>query len=358
MGSEQTLLPALREAFANLPGFGFTSSGNDVHSADDGADVVLAAQVKGEPTLVVVQAKSSGFPRDVRDAVWRLEHHAERLREQHPDATVVSLVAAPAISESARAFLRDRGVGYWDPGGSLYLNLPNALYFLDRPPPKPARRRLRAVYRGRAAQVLHALLLEPGRPWHGDELAAHARVSPYTVHHVFAFLEAQLWVEKEGRGPRAVRVLRQPGALLDAWADAHSLALYRPHRYHRWARDPEQLLRAIGRALDEAGVEYALTRDAGARLVAPFVTVAERLAFLVADAPGLDHAAAAADLHPADDGDNIAFLATRDHWPLLFRRQIDGVWVASDVQLYLDLWVSPARGREQARHLRAERLGY
>lgn len=356
--SERELIRALLKHLATLPGFTIHHAEEHARLGRAQADLVLTADAKGQRVCILAEAKAAGFPRDVRDAVWQLERLEQLLRNRQPDLPIATLVVAPDITDSARAFLRERGIGYWDLGGSLYLDLPQALYVLDRPRPKPGARRLSAIYRGRAAQVLHALLLGPRRSWHVEEMAGRAEVSTYTVHHVFSFLEDQLWMEKQGSGPRAVRVLREPGALLDAWADVHSLALYRPHRYHRWARDPDQLERSIGKALDDAGLDHALTLDAGARLVAPFLTGAERLAILVADAPGLDRAAAAADLRPADEGDNVAFLATRDRWPLLFRRQIDRAWVASDVQLYLDLWASPARGREQARHLRTERLGY
>lgn len=61
---------------------------------------------------------------------------------------------------------------------------------------------------------------------------------------------------------------------------------------------------------------------------------------------------------PANSGDNLALLVTRQRAPLLFRQTIDAVQVAGTVQLYLDLWASPRRGKEQAQHLRAERLPY
>lgn len=356
---ERGLIGGLLESLATLPGF-------TIHGAQEqvgldqaaAADLLLTADVKGQRVCIVVEAKAAGFPRDMRAAAWQLERLGQLLRDRQPGLSVVLLVVAPAITDSARALLRERGIGYWDLGGSFYLDLPQALYVLDRPRPKEGARRLSAIYRGRAAQVLHALLLESSRPWHVDQMAAHAEVSSYTVHRVFSFLEDQLWLEKQGSGPRSVRMLRKPGALLDAWADAHSLTFYRMHGYHRWARDPALLLRSIEKALDDVGVEHALTLDAGARLVAPFATSADRLTILVTQGSQLDQAAVAADLRPADEGENVVFLATPDHWPLMFRRQIDGAWVASDVQLYLDLWASPARGREQARHLRTERLGY
>ncbi len=68
--------------------------------------------------------------------------------------------------------------------------------------------------------------------------------------------------------------------------------------------------------------------------------------------------AEAAGLKPVDEGGNVTLLVAKGKAPLMLRRRIEEVWVASDIQLYLDLWTSPARGREQAHHLRRERLGY
>ena len=85
--------------------------------------------------------------------------------------------------------LSARQLGYWDTTGSLYLAAPGGVFFIDRPAPTPADRRLQNLYRGRSAQVLHALLLEPGRSWHVGDLARKAAASPYTVHQVFTRLE-------------------------------------------------------------------------------------------------------------------------------------------------------------------------
>lgn len=307
---------------------------------------------------IVVAAKAHGFPRDMRAAADQLAHCAAHARYAPDGVTVVPMVVAPAISPGGRAVLRERGVGYWDRGGTLYLKLPGALYDIERPPPPAAERRRRAPFRGRAAQVVHALLHEPERAWHVGELAAAAEVSPYTAHQVLTALERELWVDKEGSGPRAVRHLREPGALLDAWADAHRLEDYAFRSFHAWAQSPAALRRQVIGALEAAGVAYALTLAAGAELVAPFATDSGRLTVLVPARADLAGVIREVGLRPAEEGDNVAFLAAGDRAPLLFRQRGEDVWVASDAQLYRDLWAWPRRGREQARHLRAERLPY
>jgi len=347
---------AIAAALAQLPNVEIRSV--DPEPRIDGRILALAVlgEVKGRPVRFLIEARASGYPRDVQQAIWQLGH-LRRLKQPVAD---VPLLVAPAISEAGRELLRQHKLAYWDMGGSIYIDLPWAFYWIDRPVPAGRPRVLRNVYRGSTAQVLHALLLEPGRPWHVSELAQRAQVSLSTVHQVCTFLEEQLWMDKAGKGPRSVRVLREPGALLDAWAAAHSLAEYEARRFHRWVREPAELLHAATDALAGAGIEHALTLGSGARLVAPYGTDAERTWVLVpASAAGrLDGIARASELQPVEEGEAVTFLLTRERSPLLFRRQVQGFWVASDVQLYLDLWAWPQRGKEQARHLRAERLGY
>jgi hypothetical protein len=350
------LTSALPAALAQLPDVRIRGVDTDVRVDGKEYDLVVVAEVKGRPVRLLIEVKASGYPRDVQHAIWQLAD-VPRAKQEVVD---VPLVAAPAISEASRELLRRHKLGYWDTGGSVYIELPWALYWVDRPTPVRQTRVLRRIYRGSTAQVLHALLLEPGKPWHVSELAKCATVSVSTVHQVCTFLEEQLWMAQEGKGPRSVRVLHQPGALLDAWAGAHSLAEYEVRRFHRWARQSADLLRPVTEALIHLGVEHALTLGSGAQLVAPHGTGTEHawVLLLAPAASHLDEVARAADLQPVDEGETVSFLLTRDRSPLLFRQQVQDYWVASNVQLYLDLWAWPQRGKEQARHLRDERLGY
>jgi hypothetical protein len=352
MVDQQALLDDFEAGLAALPGVEILAAEDDVRLSNRVVDRVIKANVKGQFVEFVVEAKAYGYPRDVRQAADQL------LSCRRPEQNVVPVVIAPSISEGSRVVLQSMKIGYWDTGGSFYVDTPNALYWIDRAPPPNLTRRLRNVFRGRAAQVLHAMLLKPNRQWHISELATYADVAPSTVHQVFTFLEDEGWLAKVGSGPRAVRELRDPVMLLDAWAQQHSLSNYAVHRFHAWAQRPSDLLPAIAQACDSAGIDYALTLDSGGLLVAPFVSSSPRLTFLADASPRLLDALKAARLKPVDEGENVLVLATRERSPLMFRQNIDDVWVASDVQLYLDLWASPQRGKEQARHLRAARLSF
>jgi IclR helix-turn-helix domain len=351
---EAQLLDEVQACIRELPGVEVLSAQRDAVEDGTRLDLDLRLRVQDRLARVVVETRKRAYPRDLLAAARQLQ----RLRCDDGDLPVVPLIAAPSVSPGGRALLRQEGLGYWDAGGSFYLELPWALYFIDRPPPRLAGPQQLDLFRGNAAQVLHALLLEPGREWHLQDLAELAEVALSRVHRTLSVLEEHLWVEKRGKGPRAVRILRDPGALLDAWATDWKLTRYQFQGYHRWARTPAALRRAVTEALDALAVEYGLTLTSGAELVAPFATGSERLTLLLPATADLAAVAGAAGLKAVEEGENVTFLLTRERSPLLFRRRLEEAWVASDVQLYLDLFAWPARGKEQARHLRAERLPY
>lgn len=317
-------------------------------------DLAVQARVRGHQVTIFVELKRGGYPRDAHQAVWQLEQ--VRASAGHDDA--VLMVAAPFLSSSSRQFLQERGVAYWDQTGSLSLDLPWAHYLIDREPPKQAARLRSNLYRGASAQVLHTLLIDRRQEWHLNDLAESAQVANSTAHQVCNALEGLMWMERTGRGPQSVRRLTAPGSLLDAWATAYGQNRYQPLRFHRWARTRADVLDALVPSLNENGVDYALTLEAGASLVAPYATSTDRVWMLVHESQltAMTDAANRAGLQLVDEGERVTFFVTRERSPLQFRQNVLGLWVASDVQLYLDLWSWPMRGREQARHLRDIRL--
>jgi hypothetical protein len=318
------------------------------------ADLVVQCEVKGNPVRLLVEETSAGYPRDIRVAKDQIEG-LRNINQPIPD---IPVVISRSLTNTSRAMLRDARIGYWDSSESLYLDVPWATFWIDRPVPAGRPRSLRNIFRGSSAQVLHALLLEPGKSWGVVELAAVSSVSPSTVHDVFSYLEDQLWVERHGRGPQSFRVLRHPNALIDAWVEAHSLANYRSERFYLWMDDPQTARRAITQSLDSHQIDYAFTLSTGAHIVAPFATDSKHLWLLASEDADLNVLTEATRLERVNDGENITILRTKDHSPLMFRQQHQCSWIASDVQLFLDLSVWPQRGREQAAHLRRERLGY
>ncbi len=189
------------------------------------------------------------------------------------------------------------------------------------------------------------------------DLAEETGVSAGLAHRVLARLESEGIVVSEGAGPRQVRRVQNPAALLDLWAEEQDEQPARIKGY-LLARSPGELIRRLAKNLDHAEILFGFTGAAGASIVAPFITAIPIVELWVAPTaePGALHRAA--DTQPVDDGHNVVFLQARSDDTLAYRERTDDVWVANRFRLYADLRRDPRRGREQADHLRREVIGF
>ena len=326
---------------------------------DRGYDARVDLWVGGKAATLLIEVKKALYPRDVRQTLWQFQECARRWPQVAEGWQTAFLLVAQSISPGAKDLLRAERVGYYDSGGSLFLPADNIYVYVDKPPPKPLSKSIRSLFSGRRAQVLHALLMRHDE-WFGvKEIAEQVRVSPATASQVLAELERFDWVVARGQGPTKERHLREPGALLDAWAK--QLAVMRPLAMRRYF---VPLVRAEGLAQKFAEVcaankaEYAITHEAAGQRYAPFLSTVSQVRCRLMAGAAADEVLGALDGHIVDQGANLVVIEVKLSGELLFRELVDGTWLASPVQVYLDLMRGAGRAREMAKHLRRERIGF
>ena len=209
-------------------------------------DACVDLWVCGKPVTLLIEVKKALYPRDVRQKLWQLDEYARRRPQLAKGWHSAYFLIAHSISPGAKHLMRDKRVGYYDSGGSMFLPAKNTYVYVDKPPPKALSRSIRSLFSGRRSLVLHALLMRPEK-WFGvKELAKLAFVSPATASQVLKELERFDWVDTHGQGPTKIRFLREPGALLDEWTK--QLALMRPlpsKRYYVPSVHVEGLLQKV-----------------------------------------------------------------------------------------------------------------
>lgn len=336
-----------------LPNLQVTEHRN-VHNNESGIDLVVEGQCSGRDYTLFVEIKTGPiYPKGALKAL-------QSLREVDGP----KMLAAPSLSQETRALLREQGISYWDLSGSVFLNLPTGFYFVDKPPlPQPREGRApRKVFEGSTAQVVHQLLLQPEERWKVTTLAEKARVSAYTAQKVLEYLESQLWVVKEGSGPRTYRRVTKPGRILDAWASAYDLGKHRTIGLHQYSKDREAHLRKLEelmKVLDNDELGWGLTLEHGANIYAPFLTrLPSALTVLVPNSVDWKREGEANGYKVVPSGENLRLLITASECPLLGRERVKNLWVASPIQVYLDLYSWPQRGKDQAQHLREQKIGF
>lgn len=350
-------LRALPEVHASLGGWE-----SDASESGRGYDAQIDLHIAGKSLTLLIEVKKAVYPRDAHQVLWQFKDlNRSRSAQQGIEGgnETLSFLIAESISPGAKDLLRSERVGYFDSGGSLFLPAHGAYLYIDRPAPKTLSKSVRSLFSGRRAQVLHALLVH--RPeWFGvNDLAKQALVSPATASQVLTELERFDWLSSRGQGPSKERQLREPGALLDAWVK--QLALIRPpvlRRYYVPSMKSDQLLEQVGQIFAAHQVGYAISHEAAAQRYSPFLSSVSQVRCRVLGGSAADTAIGELGARVVSEGANLAIIEAKSSGDLLFREQVGGIWLASPVQVYLDLLRGEGRAKEMAEHLRKERIGF
>ena len=354
---ERQIVESLLDALKALPGVQAALRSLEGPSTPSGyrPDAEISLEMGGRQYALRVEAKRELFPRDAREVLWRMD----RSGSAEDGLAILRMIAADSLSPGAKDLLKAEGVGYFDRGGSLYLPAPGAYVFIDKPPPKSVAKAIGSLFSGRRAQVIHALMLNPREWLTGKELAERAQASPATVSQVMTELERLEFIALSEQGAHKGRQLREPGRLLDQWAEYMS-ALKPPvfHRYFLPSLRAEQLLEAATRAFSVHDVTYAVSFEAAAQAYAPFLSSLSQVKCRAMSGPALESGLAALNARIVEEGANFSVLETTSAGDLLFRQQLAGTWLASPIQVYLDLQRSEGRAKELAQNLRRERISF
>lgn len=358
-GSEKIVINQLVEALQELPDGDFQPPRHEVLARPDASqllDAKIDGVLAGRPISLVIEIKKTVYPRDVRDILWQIRRLGMFDRPGGGAGAPVPMLAAVSISRGAKELLLKEHVGYFDTGGSLYIPAEGAYVYIDRPPPQTLEKAVRVLFKGKRAQILHALLIHRDE-WFGvKSLSALAEVSPATASETLTALERHDWVETKGSGPAKERRLTQPGALLDEWSRQRPAAS-KERKYFVPSAGHDSFIERFADACKARAAEYVLTREAAAQIYAPFLSSVSR--FVCRMPPGEETQAVLSNLEAriVNEGANLSVIETSSRGEFLFREKINGVWLASPVQVYLDLLQGSGRSHDMAQHLRHERLG-
>ncbi len=202
---------------------------------------------------------------------------------------------------------------------------------------------------GKGAMLPRIFFDQPQHIWTLGELAsAAAMTKPYASIILHRMMDND-YVRQEDNG----YLLMNPEKMLDDW-----LAVYRFNRYVRrqmFAASFETLnygLQIVGESLKGQGVHFCFMGSSGAYLRAPYMESRTVMAYVeqIPDKlPGL---------FPVESDGNVVLYIPQNTGFFFGGHDVDGLPVASDVQLYLDLKRMPGRNADQADYLRDSLLNW
>lgn len=341
---------ALRRLLEKIPILQVEGIEAEAVSGDWEPDLIARLLVDGRQHLLICEYKSNGQPRYARSALLELRNY---VAQRAPQATPIFI--APYISPAVRQLCEEKGVGYLDLEGNARIAFGGV--FIERvvaDKPAAEQRELKSLFRPKSAQVLRAMLREPGRAWRVTELSEISGVSLGHVSNVRTGLIDREWARASDDG----LVLSEPDALLDAWRDSYTappgerLRFYTP--LHGSALE-DAARGALGTEGDPGRAAFA--SFSAAQWLAPYGRTGTHYFF--ADEDGLRKLQAALKLAPTSKGENVVVTVPKDAGLLADTIEpAPGAVCTSPVQTYLDLSIAGERGAEAADHLRQEKLSW
>jgi hypothetical protein len=288
--------------------------------------------------MVLVEVKTSGQPRIVREAVNQL------LQFQSKVPKAYGVLIAPYISPQSAQLCTENGIGYVDLAGNCRLSF-RRLYVEreGKPNPVPRRRDLRSLYSPRTTRVLRVLLLNPKKIWKLQPLAQEAGVSLGQVYNVKRLLADREWIRTDEEGLRLV----EPGTLLAEWSQNYTYRRNAARDFYSLDGPPE-IESKLAIACRDEGIQYALTGFPAAARLAPMVRYQRVTAYVKG---GPDDLVKSLGLKQVASGANVTLLSPYDDGVFYGATDVNGIQIVSPVQAYLDLIGFRGRGEEAATFL-------
>lgn len=257
------------------------------------------------------------------------------------------LLAVVQLTDGLVRRCAERGISAIGLNGRAWIRKPGLL--IDTTLPLHSRRYTTPdpevqLFAVRSSRLARALLSSGQQLWTVTQLARVTNLSLSRVSNLLNALKNAGWVD----GSRSDWRLVDPDALLDAWVKDDKWSKRGSLRQYASIHPTPE---AVAASLPEnASGRMAFTQWFAANLRYPYTTTpvcsvyrSQHLTPQEAEAAGLREVSA---------GGKLWVVVPRDEGVFQFGRQIDGIPVVSDVQIYLDLLQVGLRGPDQARVLR------
>lgn len=260
------------------------------------------------------------------------------------------LLVVPELNQRILEFCHLKRLAAADLNGRVYLRSEGLLVDRRALPGRDFRFELepRNIFVGKSARIIRSLLTDRDRTWTQNELVRRTKASSGLVSRIVQHLISQDFIEKQS--PREFR-LRDALGLIDSWVKADDYnRRSTATRYTVFGKSPREIADQLKSWAEAQSVPIAFTQWIAGWLRHPYTEPVVTSAYVAR----LPEAATLEQLsfRPVSDAGKVCLLVPADEGVFLETQLVQGLPLASDAQIYLDLQGSGLRGPEQAQALR------
>lgn len=331
---KETLWECLREVpFLDIEGQAESGCGNGK------VDFKFQVKTSSGKSMLLVEVKSIGQPRIVRDAVNQLLRYKSELPDTY------GIVMALYISKEAAEICLKDGIGYADLAGNCRISFDQVFISKEGKENRFSRKRyLRSLYSLKAERVLRQLFSAPIRSWKMQLLAKEAGVSLGQVANVKRLLLEREWIKSGRDGFQLIA----PEKLLAEWGEKYDFSRSAVREYYSLL-SVANFESNLADYCEQKNVRYALAGFSSAARIAPMVRYQRAMAYI---SDNIEEIANRLELKSVGSGANIILVEPYDDGVFNGAEIKNRVKVTSPLQTYLDLCGMKGRGEEAAEFLK------
>lgn len=308
------------------------------HSGNDFSDFYLILKYRKIQINFIVEAKIINSSASLKYIIEKIQ----LLKKENKQLKMILL--SSYFSPEKQIECKSNGINFVDLSGNLYLAEDNL--YIDRAQNKnlfPEKRSGRNPFSDKASLIIRKMISDKNKLWGVRELASSIGVDPGFVSRIAGELEKRHYILKN----KSLLKLINCQQIVNDWVDNYNISLNQQLKYFSPVRDIKEILNKIQSLPQNSLPEFALSVQAGANLISDY-SVYDVVHIYVND-PECVQQFKMLNISEVEKGPNIIFLLPYYNNSVFFDKQIiKGIPVVSDLQLYLDLYNYPLRGREQA----------
>ena len=318
-------------------------------------DFVAKVVIRGMKKVLLGAVQSLGQPRYLRQAIMAFQENGIH------DKDAYFMIAAPYLSQQGLAVCQRNKVGCVDLVGNCYLEF-DGIYVerIVQDNPTPTRRAIKSLFTPISSRLIRILLEDPNKSWTLKDLATLTGASVGQTYNVSQKLVSEKFASKRSRGGLT---LTDPAGLLDAWAGHYNVTEQNQMQsFYLPELDQNRLIDKVRDIACHLNSPYAFTLHTGMLLSHPEILNGQRKEIAVSGVhcyiqSSVKRWAEVLGTQPVEFGGNVHLLSPYDEG-VMYSEQTDKLNIVGNIQLYLDLYSDPVRGRDLAHRLRDKIIGF
>lgn len=212
---------------------------------------------------------------------------------------------------------------------------------------------MKSIFSDKSSIILRVMLSQPQKKWVARDFEKEFNIGKSRAASVLSILRKNGLVGGKASGRTAHNILLNPKELLDEWTKFYNFEMNKIYIYYSPIRNLLPKLKAYF-AAKGLSKNYLLTMHTGANLITNYVNT-DNIHFYLNCANFYDvllDLRQSLGLKELKRGGNV-FIVKPYYKESIFvnEQQLRGFNVVSNLQLYLDLFSSPQRGKEHAQYL-------